>query len=105
MYYLSSVCLFIINLCFIIDNDVAILLIRRFGKAVLWSFADTRCISGSLESQRGSFFFPVYGWETLRPEKSRTCSVSPPASEMSAREGEVIGEKLQEAACHRLTIG
>lgn len=41
MYYLSLVCLFIINLCFIIDNDVVLLLIRRLGKAVLWRFEDT----------------------------------------------------------------
>lgn len=34
MHYLSLVCLFIINLRFIIDNDVVILLIRRLEKAV-----------------------------------------------------------------------
>lgn len=41
MYYLSLVCLFIINLCFIIDNDVVLLLIRRLGKAVPGHFEDT----------------------------------------------------------------
>lgn len=55
MYYLSLVCLFIINLCFIIDNDVVILLIRSFEKAVLWSFVDSQCSPNSLESQGRAF--------------------------------------------------
>ena len=40
-YVLFIISLFIINLCFIIDNDVVLLLIRRLGKAVLWHFEDT----------------------------------------------------------------
>lgn len=69
MYYLTLVCLFIINLDFITDNDVVILLMRRVEKAAPWPFVDTSSSSGTLHSSCGAFFIPFYGWETLRPEK------------------------------------
>lgn len=69
MYYLTLVCLFIINLGFITDNDVVILLMRRVEKAAPWPFVDTSSSSGTLHSSCGAFFIPFYGWETLRPEK------------------------------------
>ena len=62
MYYLSLVCLFIINLCFIIDNDVVLLLIRRLGKAVLWCFEDTWCFSDGFSGGSGE-----PGWVIFLP--------------------------------------
>lgn len=59
IYYLSLVCLFIINLCFIIDNDVVILLIRSLGKVVLGPFADPWFSSSFLESQLWVIFLPI----------------------------------------------
>lgn len=68
MYYLSF-SLFIINLSFITDNDVDILLMRRVEKAALWPFVDTSFSSDTLDSSCGVFLIPFYGRETLRPEK------------------------------------
>ena len=62
MYYLSLVCIFIINLCFIIDSVVVLLLIRRIGKAVLWPFEDTWCFSDWFSGEPGSVSFLPNSW-------------------------------------------